>query len=84
MPAGVPGFGGFIGGGIGIVVVGGGGEDGEAVVGETGLEIGAEEDVGGLEIAMDQPPCLVDVGQTLCHVLCDLQTGCPVKRLRPR
>ena len=30
---------------------------------------GGEEDVGGLEVAVDQSPCLVYVGQTLSNMM---------------
>ena len=63
---GIPCLGGYVD--IGIWVDGD--EEREAVVGEAGLEVGAEEDVGGLEIAVDETPRLVDVGKTLCYVLC--------------
>lgn len=59
----------FVGCRIGVVVVRGDGEDREAIVGYAGLEIGAEEDVRRLEIAMNKPPCLVNVGKSLSYVL---------------
>lgn len=59
--------------GVGIRGGGGGGEGGKAVVSYTSLEVGAQEDVGGLEIAVDKPPRLVDVGEALGYVLCYFQ-----------
>ena len=67
---GIASFWGFICTVVVVIIVGWVGKDGEAVVGDTCLKVGAKEDIGGLKIAMDKPPCLVDVGEALCYVLC--------------
>lgn len=67
---GIASFGGFICSVLLVINGGWVGKDGEAVVRDTCLEVGAKEDIGGLEIAMDKSPCLVDVGEALCYILC--------------
>lgn len=85
--AGMAGFGGAVeegGGSREVVVVVVGGKEGgdEAVVGEAGLEVGTKEDVGGLEVAMDDGRRgLVEVEEAGGDVLGDLQARCPVEGL---
>lgn len=50
---GIASFWGFICTVVVVIIVGWVGKDGEAVVGDTCLKVGAKEDIGGLKIAMD-------------------------------
>lgn len=56
-------------------------EQHEAVIGEAGLEVGAEQHVGGFQVPVCQSMALVDVEQSGGQVLGYFETRGPVKRL---
>lgn len=67
-------FGGFVGCKVGVFLRDSGGigvcKDRKAIVRKAGFKVGSKEDIRGLEIAVDEPPSLVDIGEALSYILC--------------